>query len=356
MSNQDFEKCITHKYEPTIMSRLQWPTLKLRHEANQFFFNCFIRLQQQNIFKNLIRFPSIRFHLTTRLNTKLYSHDEHRPNLRNTSAGDDTDSYRMPLYNNILHPDMHLQGPLRQVDSMWTIISPEVGSASPDSGKPGSKHFSLRQEPLLFRRISGRTFKYPAFLNRAVQKEPRGGIIPDMHLRQGDDYLFFNKSLPGTIANMARFVPYQESKEKTLKRYFSILTHLILQPFRPWPNRLIDKDGLKALRLSGQIAEERLEPLPAFIDKRTRHFVDNASRKNNEISQRMPPKMKLAVSEKKDVPDFKNEFQNLEQQLKKINSAESSPTHSSIDIHQISERVYDEIERKLRIERERRGL
>jgi hypothetical protein len=155
---------------------------------------------------------------------------------------------------------------------------------------------------------------------------------------------------------MARFVPYQESEEKTLKRYFSILTHLTLQPFRPWPNRLIDKDGLNALRLSGSVAEERLEPPPAFIDKRTRHFVDDASRKNNEISQRMPPKMKLAVSEKKDAPDFKNEFQNLEQQLKKIKSSENISTHSNIDIHQISERVYDEIERKLRIERERRGL
>jgi TRAP-type uncharacterized transport system substrate-binding protein len=66
--------------------------------------------------------------------------------------------------------------------------------------------------------------------------------------------------------------------------------------------------------------------------------------------------MKLAVSEKKAVPDLKDEFQNLEQRVKKIKSAESNTTHNNIDIHHISERVYDEIERKLRIERERRGL
>jgi hypothetical protein len=393
VSVQDFEKCITHKYEPTVMSQLQRLSLKLQQDANPFFFNRFVRVLQKNMFKNLIRLASVRLHLTTVLHPKLFSSDDLRPDLRNKPTNAITESFKFTDHNNILRPDScsqsqpMVQAWLRQTRSLfaqilkqlseWQSLIPlffgnlfstsEVLNVKPSSQK--EKYFSSTQliSQLMTRPVTYRhglvkrimpNFKENFFFNGTLSTSMESpGEIPQKK--------FFNRinspfhilvALPTT--NLRNYQPEstEDIEEQYSTRHMSAISHLTLQPFRPWPNRLINKDGLKSLRLSGQVAEERLESPPAFIDKQTMQFVDNTSRKNKAFSPQTPPKMKLAVSEKKAVPDLKDEFQNLEQRVKKIKSAESNTTHNNIDIHHISERVYDEIERKLRIERERRGL
>jgi hypothetical protein len=256
----------------------------------------------------------------------------------------------------------------------------------------------MKPAPFIFQLMPGQTSKRHSFLNRALQninrqlfgrrsndidpqpvigssdgglarllprifKElsatfmaPFGGIFPKTHLRWMNRHICVQTDFPGTIINGDRYKYDEEIEEKILNRHLSTLSHLTLQPFRRWPNLLLETEERETLRSPGQSDEENLKVPAAFIDKRIRYLTDKSSRENNVFSMLRPPKMKLAVSERKAAPDLRGELQNIERRLKSIKPTESSPPQSNIDIHQISERVYDEIERKLRIERERRGL
>lgn len=401
---QNLGRAISEKYRLTIISRLQRPSLMLRHWANPIFLNRFIRLQQQNNFTNQIRLPSVELHLTTILKSRPLSSGVYRSNLRNKSTHASSATFQFANYTDILHPDFHsqsrpmLQMWLKQARSisalikkrlsewqpsmdqlighglsalkalfadfpMHTAVPPEVGPASLYLGRPASDRTRIKPDPLIFQPMSGLAPKHSGFLNRVLQSAfatafmvPHGKIFSKMHLMQWDGHFCVNTGLPATTINGVRYNPDEEIEEKFLNRHFSILSHRTLEPLRHWPNRLIDTDELGVQRIPDLSDKKIPEAPPALTDKRIRHFTDNSSRENTMFSSLKPPKMKLAVSEKKAVPDFRGELQNIERRLKKIKPTESSPPQSNIDIHQISEKVYDEIERKLRIERERRGL
>jgi hypothetical protein len=417
VSVQDFEKYITHKYELTVMSWLQPLTLALRHGANPFFFNRFIRLLRQNMFKNLTRLSSVRLHLATILNSKFFSSDDGRPDLTNKPTNAVTESFKLIGYNNILHPDFRPQGQLllqawlgqtrsifaqilKRLSDWQSRTTPFLHNFFSTSGalnaKPSSqkeKYFSSAQrisqlvtspatcrhglvkrmmpkfKENFFNRLLHHTGPYSAIDSSDDHHAPFFPISVNGPLNKSiespgevSQQKFFNRincpfrvlvDFPTTTLRNYRPKRAEDIEGQNSIRHMSVISHLTLKPFRQWPDSLFDKEKLENTRLPGQVYEYRSKLPPALIDKRTRHFMDNASRQNNAFSLRTPPKMEMAVSEKKAVPDFKNQFQ---QQLKKIESAESSPAHGNIDIHHISERVYNEIERKLRIERERRGM
>lgn len=68
-----------------------------------------------------------------------------------------------------------------------------------------------------------------------------------------------------------------------------------------------------------------------------------------------PPDMKFAVPETPTSHEFCNEIKKIKAQTETLHPQESPPV-PEIDIHQLTNKVYEEIERKIRVERERRGL
>jgi hypothetical protein len=147
-----------------------------------------------------------------------------------------------------------------------------------------------------------------------------------------------------------------ELEKNIWNRHLSTLSHLAIRPFRRWPGLLLETDAHDALRSPGGTDKESRIKWMGMADTRMLHFADAPSRKSGVSAQIIPPKMKLAGSEKKAMPDIRGELGKIERKLKNVRPVETAVPPTQIDIHQVSQRVYDEIERKLRIERERRGL
>lgn len=183
-----------------------------------------------------------------------------------------------------------------------------------------------------------------------------GGMHPTLRRNTMSRHVQVQPDFPASSGDGVRQDLSGAFEARNTTQILSKLRHLILQPFRHWPNRLTGSAGHQTFHPPREKDDNSLKAPAALTDKRIRYFVDASHRGNAYPPVFQPPKMKLAVPEKNAVPDLRGELQSVERQLKNLKPTDSRPPFKNLDIHHLTEKVYDEIERKLRIERERRGL
>jgi len=407
---RDFGRRIQEKYRLAIISLLRRPRLTLRQMHNPVSVNRFIRFLLQNKWTHQIRLPSVKLHLTTILHPRPLSPVGQRPGVKIKSTCPPAQVWRsdgiLGMLQMWLNQARLLSVGQKERSYGWPtsfdpIISKlsDFGALLDESHKKTKAFTDFRPLSLNFGRLdSGRSSGHRGIFNRVLQNfsgrlfgRPLNVIVPPPAMGSSDGHRkrlmpvvgsepsigskrlsdeMFPKTIwglmnrpirtqtdfPATTIRGDRYNSGEDTQEQNTSRQLASLSHLALKPFSHWPDRLIDIAGREALRESARVTEKKPKPSPMFADKRTIHLTDKSGRERPVFSACKPVKITLAVSEKKAVADFNAEFQNIKRQLETLKPAEKMQPHIDIDIHQLSEKVYDEIGRKLRIERERRGL
>lgn len=111
-----------------------------------------------------------------------------------------------------------------------------------------------------------------------------------------------------------------------------------------------DSKALGGTRLRWHDPEAATGKMILKAPTRTKEAVDLQS------PFRFPPEMKLAIPSIPETPVHDNRLKKIENELKAPASSRQATPAVELDINKITDKVFDEIQRKIRISRERRGL